>query len=104
MAEEHLDHIRQVFQKIWNANVSMKLSKCHFFAKEIHYLGHIHSTTRIIPLPPKIQAIKNMQPTKTAKQVHAFLEHVRYNRKFIKDFTKMAKLPTLLSCNKAKFH
>ena len=33
--EEHLYHIRQVFKKIQNAYLSMKLSKCHFFAKEI---------------------------------------------------------------------
>ena len=37
-AEEHLDHIKQVFKKLWDAQLSMKLSKCHFFAKEIQYL------------------------------------------------------------------
>ena len=42
-AEEHLYHIRQVFKKLWNALLSMKLSKCHFFAKEIQNLGHIHA-------------------------------------------------------------
>ena len=34
-AEEHLDHIRQVFKKLGNTQLSMKLSKCHFFVKEI---------------------------------------------------------------------
>ena len=62
MAEQHLDHIRQVFKKLWNAKLSMKLSKCHFFAKDIKYLGHILSTTGIRPLPLKTQAINNMQP------------------------------------------
>ena len=37
--KEHLDHIIQVFRKLWNTQLSMKLSKCHFFAKEIQYLG-----------------------------------------------------------------
>ena len=37
--EKHLDHIRQVFKELWNAHLSMKLSKCHFFAKEIQYLN-----------------------------------------------------------------
>ena len=58
IAEEHLDHIRQSFKKLQNANLSMKLSKCHFFAKEIQYLGHILSTTGIRPLPSKNQVIK----------------------------------------------
>ena len=42
-AEEHLSHIRQVFEKLQDA----KLSKCHFFSKEIQYLGHILSTKGI---------------------------------------------------------
>ena len=42
-AEEHLSHIKQVFQKLQSAKLSMKFSKCHFFQKEIQYLGHILS-------------------------------------------------------------
>ena len=34
-AEEHLSHIRKVFEKLWLAKLSMKLSKYHFFSKEI---------------------------------------------------------------------
>ena len=52
-AEEHLDHMQQVFHKFYDAKLSMKLSKCHFFAKEIQYLGHVLSTTGIKPLPSK---------------------------------------------------
>ena len=47
MAEEHLSHIRQVFEKLHTAKLSMKLSKCHFFSKVIQYLGHILSTKGI---------------------------------------------------------
>ena len=47
MAEEHLSHIKQVFEKLRNTKLSMKFSKCHFFMKEIQYLGHIHSTKGI---------------------------------------------------------
>ena len=45
--EEHLSHIRMVFEKLCSAKLSMKLSKCHFFSKEIQYLGHILSTKGI---------------------------------------------------------
>ena len=38
IAEEHLDHIRQVFEQLQNAHLLMKLSKCHFFAKQISTL------------------------------------------------------------------
>ena len=50
-AEEHLDHIQHVFEKLKSAHLSMKLSKCHFFTKEIQDLGHTLSTKGIKPLP-----------------------------------------------------
>ena len=59
-AEENLSHIKQVFEKLRNAHLSMKLSKCHFCTKETQYLGHILSTKGIRPLPSKTQAINNM--------------------------------------------
>ena len=45
--QEHLSHIRVVFEKLQSAELFMKLSKCNFFSKEIQYLGHILSTTGI---------------------------------------------------------
>ena len=81
----------------------MKLSKCHFFSKEIQYLGHILSTKGIHPLPSKTQPIQKMHPPTTPKQVCAFLGLVGYYRKFIKNSVKIAKLLTLLMIQKVKF-
>ena len=67
--QEHLSHIRKVFKKLMSAQLSMKMSKCNFFSKEIHYLGHNLSTTGIQPLPSKTHAIQYMQPTTMPKQV-----------------------------------
>ena len=81
----------------------MKKSKCSFFSKEIHYLEHILSATGIRPLPAKTHAIQHMQLRTTPKQVRAFLCLGRYYRKFIKGFTKIAKLLTLLTRQQVKF-
>ena len=96
-------HIRKVFEKLWSAKLPMKLSKFYFFSKEIHYLGHILSTKGICLLPSKTQVIQQMHPPTTPKQVHAFLGLIGYYRKFIKDFTKIAKLITLLIKQQIKF-
>ena len=103
IAEEHLSHIKQVFEKLRNAHLLIKLSKCHFFTKEIQYLRHILSTKGIRPLSSKTQAINNMHPPKTTKQVHAILGLIGYYRKFMRNFAKMAKPLTLLPHQKAKF-
>ena len=81
----------------------MKLSKCHFFSKKIQYLVHILSTKGIQPLPSKMQAIQKMHPPKTPKQVHAFLSLVDYYRKLIKNFVKIAKSVSLLTCQEVNF-
>ena len=60
-AEEHLDHLQQVFRKLCDVELT---SKCHFFTKEIQYLGHVLSTTGIKPLPYKTAAIKLMNSPK----------------------------------------
>ena len=60
--EEHLEHIRTVFEKLHHAKLSMKLSKCHFFTKEIQYLGHILGVEGIKPVPAKTRAIRAMHP------------------------------------------
>ena len=101
--EEHLTHIRQVFEKLCSANLSMKLSKCHFLSKEIQYLGHVLSTNGIHPLPSKMPAIQQMQPPTNPKQVWAFLGSVGYYRKFIKNFAKIAKQLMLLTQQQVKF-
>ena len=101
--EEHLEHIRTVFEKLRDAKLSMKLSKCHFFAKEIQYLGHILGMEGIKPVPAKTEAIKAMHPPVNPKQVRAFLGLVGYYRKLIKNFTKIAKPLTMLTRMDVKF-
>ena len=101
--EEHLEHIRTVFEKLCDAKLSMKLSKCHFFAKEMQYLRHILGKEGIKPVPAKTEAIKIMHPPVNLKQVHAFLGLVGYYRKFIRNFAKIAKPLTMLTRMDVKF-
>ena len=92
-----------VFKKLKSANLSMRKSKCSFSSKELQYLGQILSATGIRPLPAKTHAIQHMQSPTTPKQVRAFLVLVRYYRKFIKGFAKIAKPLTLLTRQQVKF-
>ena len=97
--KEHLQHIKTVFEKLYHAKLSMKLSKCHFFAKEIQYLGHILGIEGIRPVPAKTEAIKAMHPPVNPKQVRAFLRLVGYYR----NFAKIAKPLTMLTRMDVKF-
>ena len=54
--QEHLKHIMIIFKKLKKAGLKLKESKCDFFKKEIHYLGHLISVSGIQPLPEKLTA------------------------------------------------
>ena len=83
--EDYLRHIKQVFDE--NAHLSMKLSKCHFFNKEIQYIRHIVSTKAADCYQQKLkQAINNMYPQKTAKQVWGFHGLFAYYRKLYQEY------------------
>ena len=73
-AEEHLSHIKQVFEKLQTAKLSMKFRKCHIFMKAIQYLGQILSIKGIRPLPSKHQANQNMHPPKCPNKLVPFLD------------------------------
>ena len=45
--EEHLAHIKEIFKRLKAADLKMKRSKCDFFKKHIHYLGHLISANGI---------------------------------------------------------
>ena len=102
--QEHLSHIRKVFEKLRSAKLSRKISKCNFSSMEIRYIGHILGTTGTRLLPSsKTHAIQHMQPPSTSKQVQAFPGLVGYYRKFIKGFAKIAKPLTMLTRQQVKF-
>ena len=42
-SEQHLNHLEQVFNRLRDANLTLKPSKCEFAMKDAKYLGHIIS-------------------------------------------------------------
>jgi hypothetical protein len=94
--EQHLDHIAQVFNALRQAQLKIKLKKCYFCLPSIHFLGHVVGRNGIQPDPAKIDKIKNFPVPTNLTQLRAALGLFSYYRKFIKDFSRMAKPMTLL--------
>ena len=80
---EHLKHIEIIFQKLKETGLKLKESKCDFFKKEIHYLGHLISDKGIYPLPEKLDTIQNLPKLRNPKEIKQFLGLSTYYRKFI---------------------
>ncbi|XP_040364306.1 uncharacterized protein LOC121049919 [Rosa chinensis] len=55
--EEHIQHLSQVFTRMQEHNLKVKMSKCTFGADSVEYLGHIVSAKGVAVDPNKIKSI-----------------------------------------------
>jgi len=66
-------------------------------SKEVIYLRHIITEEGIRSDLNKLSAIKNFPVSKKIKDIQSFIGLVRYYRKFIENFSKIAKSLTSLT-------
>ena len=90
-AEEHLHHLRVVFDCLREYNLKLKPSKCSHFNEEINYLAHKVSKAGIHPSDINVKAIAEYAPPQTYTEIRAFLGLVGHYRSFIKGFTQNAQ-------------
>ena len=102
-AEQHLKHTQIVLTKLKQAKLRLKKSKCLFFKQELHYLGHLLTTSGIKPRLEKVKAISEMKPPKNQKGVGEFLGMDSYYQKFINRFMDATRPMTKLTRKGVKF-
>ncbi|CAM8957907.1 unnamed protein product [Rhodiola kirilowii] len=85
-------------------NLVLNWEKCHFMVQEGIVLGHLVSKRGVEVDKAKIQIIEQLPPPKNQKGIRSFLGHAGFYRRFIKDFSKIARPLTHLLCNDVEFN
>ena len=70
--EEHLDHLKQVFQRLRRFGLKLHPGKCKFAQPEVRYLGHIISGRGIEPDPDKVKAVQEFPVPTAVRGVRQF--------------------------------
>ena len=79
-----------MFQKLEQAGLKLKPSKCELISRQITYIGHIVSAQGIVTNEGKIDAIRNWPTPTTITEVQSFLGFMGYYCWFIPKFAQVA--------------
>lgn len=88
--EEHLDNLRNVFERLRQAGLKLKPSKCDLVKPQVRYLGYIVSAAGVSADPDKVRAVRDFPRPDSVKRLRSFLGLTSYYRRFVPSYAKVA--------------
>jgi len=102
--EDHARHLRTVLETLRQHKFYAKLKKCEFWLSEVGFVGHVINQHGISVDPSKISTVVNWARPTNVKEVRSFLGFTGYYRRFVKNFSTIAKPMTKLTQVNSKSH
>ncbi|KAL2923040.1 Transposon Ty3-I Gag-Pol polyprotein [Bienertia sinuspersici] len=85
--QDHMEHLRKVFQASRENELYVKKEKCSFGQEEVSYLGHRIRAGKILMEHDKVQAIIEWEEPKNVSELRSFLGLANYYRCFKKSYS-----------------
>lgn len=100
---EHLETLNMVLQRLQDAGLRLKRSKCTFMASEVVFLGHRIDSTGLHPVTEKVRAIENAPPPSNVTELKAYLGLLNYYNKFLPNLATVLAPVHKLLCKDTKW-
>lgn len=81
--QQHLSHLKQIFQRLQDHGLIINTEKCNFMQQEVKFLGHFINSDGIKPSPEKVKAILDFKLPSTVKDLRRFLGMLNFYRRFL---------------------
>lgn len=102
--EEHVSILKRVYEKLKHANLTINMQKSQFCRSELKYLGYVVDRFGLRTDPSKVEVIMNFPTPGDQKELKRFLGLAGWYRRFINNFSQVARPLTRLTSRKVKFH
>ena len=89
--DDHLSNIQMVFERLRSSGLKLKPKKCHFFRKELPFLGHLVNEQGTLPAPDKCKVIREFPIPENLKQLRSWLGISQYYKRYIEDYSRIAR-------------
>ncbi|EYC39508.1 hypothetical protein Y032_0653g1175 [Ancylostoma ceylanicum] len=89
--DRHYAVVEIVLEALRRVNLKLKPQKCEFLKREVAFLGHIIDENGVRTDPDKVRKIVEYPKPKKVKDLRTFLGMAAYYRKFILNFSRIAR-------------
>ncbi|XP_014299123.1 uncharacterized protein LOC106693952 [Microplitis demolitor] len=100
---EHLEHLEIIFDGLLQAGLKINTKKFVFFQHKVSFLGHVISGDKIECDSKKVESIANWPTPKNKTDLQGFLGLCSYYRRYMKNFSLIAKDLYKLTEEKVQF-
>ena len=87
---EHRIHLQEVFTRLQETNLKLKVVKCHFGCTNVDYLGFRLTPNGILPGSDKLKCVREALPPRNVHEIRQFLGLANFFRSHVRNFASIS--------------